>query len=123
MSSSLLHGDHVWVAFGMIRAKLWTRWYEYVRDNPQRAFKPHRVSDADVALEAWVLALNEPDFPGMVVIHPWRVSRDDPATPYLQPGPYLMAETVDGARALVPPSATLLEGVPLVDRYSEAWLL
>lgn len=123
MLTSLLDDESYMLLIGSFRARLWSRWNEYARDHPDEAFTPRRISDEDASLEVWVLAPNEPDFPGMVVIHPWRVPRDGPERICLQPPPYVMAESVEAARALLPPSATSLAGVPLVDRYLEAWLV
>lgn len=103
--------------------KLWTAWYEYMRDHPEHAFRPVRVGDEDSALEVWMLAPNEADFPGMVVIHPWRVRRASPEDPWLQPPPYVMTASLEATRHVLPASALLLEDVPLIDRYCEAWLL
>lgn len=103
-----------------------TRWYEYVRDHPNEAYRPRRLSDEDTAFEVWMMAPFE--FDGMVTIHRWRatVTHDDRRAyqrAYLQPPPYLMLPTLEAARAQLPPSATKLGDVPLPDRYSEAWLL
>jgi hypothetical protein len=93
-----------------------------------RAFRPRRVADADTVLEVW--CLTEHAFPGYVTIEPWRALRPRDGgeerrrvEPYLQPPPYMMASSLEAARALVPPTALKLEGFDLLDRYVEAWLV
>lgn len=111
----------------MIGSKLWTRWYEYARDEPGEALRPVRVADEHTAFE--IVAMDREQFPGLVTLVPWRIEhlsdddrREFPRA-YVQPGPYLMAPTLTAARTFLPRSATLLPDVPLIARYIEAWLL
>jgi hypothetical protein len=111
-----------WATLGIFTESLWTRWLRYLEEGGDEAFRPRRVSDEDTLMQAWALADREADWPGYVVVHHWRLSRYDLAHPRLQPGPYSMAATLEGARALIPPGASLIEGLPLHERYVESWV-
>jgi hypothetical protein len=86
--------------------RLWQTWTAYLREHPHDAFVPLKIADDDALLYA---------------LHPWRVARDEPTMPVLQPGPYSMSETLAGAQALLPAGATLID-LPMVDGYLEAYV-
>lgn len=102
--------------------RLWTRWYEYVRDNPLTAFKPRRLDDEDVVLDIYAIGHGDPEFGDVFIVDRWRVPHADVSTPVLQPGPYTMFVTLEAARASLPASAARLDDVALTEGYIEAWV-
>lgn len=101
---------------------LWTKWYKLVAEDPPRFLRPRRVAAKDILLRAWLVADKLPEFPDYYVIHEWVVTHDDPETPVLLPGPWLMARSLDEAHALIPDAASRLPNVPMLNIYCEAWM-
>lgn len=121
LAHHLLH-LHAFVV-GIIHPSLWDKWYTYIRDHPERAFVPRYVAEDDAMLSLITIAVAPPDFPDHFVLHPWRVEIRRPNICVLQPRPYLMAATLEDARALLPRGAHRIDGVELIPLYREAWLL
>jgi hypothetical protein len=108
--------------------RLWQTWTAYLREHPHDAFVPRKIADDDALLTVIAIrhgkGLDGEDASfdhTMYALHPWRVARDEPTMPVLQPGPYSMSETLAGAQALLPAGATLID-LPMVDGYLEAYV-